>query len=41
MLNDFLNENSGVSDLASKYEVISAARTLSAADSGNVFGATS
>jgi hypothetical protein len=38
MLNDFLNENSGVSDLASKYEVISAARTLTAADSGKVFG---
>ena len=33
-----MNENSGVSDLASKYEVISAARTLTAADSGKVFG---
>ena len=38
MLTDYLNENSGVSDLASKYEVINAARTLTAADSGKVFG---
>ena len=38
MLTDHLNENSGVSDLASKYEVINAARTLTAADSGKVFG---
>tara|TARA_Y100001972_G_C7634679_1_gene318594 strand:- start:671 stop:1099 length:429 start_codon:yes stop_codon:yes gene_type:complete len=38
MLTDYLNENSGVSDLALKYEVINAARTLTAADSGKVFG---
>ena len=35
---DYLNENSGVSDLANKYEVITVARTLTAADSGKVFG---
>ena len=35
---DYLNENSGVSDLANKYEVITVARTMTAADSGKVFG---
>jgi len=34
----YLEVNSGVSDLKLKYEEISAARTLTAADSGKVFG---
>ena len=34
----YLEQNSGVSDFKLKYEEISAARTLTAADSGKVFG---
>jgi len=36
--NSYLEVNSGVSDFKLKYEEISAARTLTAADSGKVFG---
>ena len=38
MRSDVLNKNSGVSDQLNKYEVITVARTLTAADSGKVFG---
>ena len=38
MRSDVLNKNSGKSDQLSKYEVITVARTLTAADSGKVFG---
>ena len=34
----YLEQNSGVSDFKLKYEEIAAARTLTAADSGKVFG---
>ena len=34
----YLEQNSGVSDMKLKYEQIAAARTLTAADSGKVFG---
>ena len=34
----YLEQNSGVSDMKLKYEEIAAARTLTAADSGKVFG---
>jgi len=34
----YLEQNSGVSDFKLKYEQIAAARTLTAADSGKVFG---
>ena len=34
----YLEVNSGVSNFKEKYEEISAARTLTAADSGKVFG---
>ena len=37
MRSDYLNENSGRSDIASKVENVTAARTLTAADSGKVF----
>jgi len=36
--NAYLEQNSGVSDFKLKYEEIAAARTLTAADSGKVFG---
>ena len=36
----YLEVNSGVSDFKQKYEEIAAARTLTAADSGKVFGVT-
>ena len=38
MRSAYLEQNSGVSDIANKYEVITVARTLTAADSGKVFG---
>ena len=38
MSSAYLEQNSGVSDIANKYEVITVARTLTAADSGKVFG---
>ena len=38
MRSSYLEQNSGSSDLKLKYEQISAARTLVAADSGKVFG---
>ena len=38
MRSDFLNDNSGVSNVNSKFETIAAARTLEADDSGKVFG---
>jgi len=37
MRSDYLNKNSGRSDIASKVENVTAARTLTAADSGKVF----
>ena len=36
--NAYLEQNSGVSDFKLKYEEIAAAKTLTAADSGKVFG---
>ena len=38
MRSSYLEQNSGSSDLKLKYEQIAAARTLTAADSGKVFG---
>ena len=38
MLTDYLNPNSGASDVAKKWEIINAAKTLSSEDSGKCFG---
>lgn len=38
MRSAYLEQNSGIGDVANKWEVISAARTLTAEDSGKVFG---
>tara|TARA_R100001460_G_scaffold14442_2_gene32328 strand:- start:1407 stop:1835 length:429 start_codon:yes stop_codon:yes gene_type:complete len=38
MLTDYLNENSGASDVAKKWVIINEAKTLTAQDSGKCFG---
>ena len=38
MRSDILNDNSGVSNVNKKFEIIASARTLTADDSGKVFG---
>ena len=38
MLTDYLNPNSGASDVAKKWEIINAAKTLTSEDSGKCFG---